>query len=195
MEKVTMKKFFSIMLFAVTFATFSVAAQDSKDNTKQPLLSASEDEVVKFIAAFPEFLKENKELNPADPDSVTAVMTKISADKAKWETFAKDKGFTSYDNFMKVSTAVTTTYLYQLLLHNSEQLEKQISSIPGAQNVAKARLKPVREQISQYSKMIAPETLEAVKNHMDELQKIIIPAETNKLKKKLKDLKAQEEAK
>jgi hypothetical protein len=177
-----MKKFLLLLLFTVTFATFSVNAGDA---VKTPLLSASEDEVVKFIVAFPEFLKENNELNPTDPGSVAAVMTTIATDKAKWEAFAKAKGFTSYDSFIKVSAAVTTAFAYQLLLHNAEQLEKQITSMPAAvQGIAKKKLKPVREQISQYSKMITPETLEVVNNHMDELQKILIPTEKIKSKKK-----------
>ena len=174
-----MKKFLSVLLFIATFAVFSINAQDSG---KPPLLSASEDEVVKFIAAFPEFLKENRELNPADPGSVTAVMSTIAANRDKWETFAKDKGFASYEDFMKVSSAVTTAYAYQLLQHNAAQLEKQIPA--GAKNLAKAQMKLVKEQISQYSKMISPETLDAVKNHTDELQKILIPTEKIKSKKK-----------
>jgi hypothetical protein len=174
-----MKKFLSVLLFIATFAVFSINAQDS---VNPPLLSASEDEVIKFIAAFPEFLKENKGLNPADPDSVAAVMTTIAANKEKWETFAKDKGFTSYDNFMKVSSAVTTAYAYQLLQHNVAQLEKQIP--PGAKGMLKDKLmKPVREQINKYSKMIAPETLAAVKKHTNELEKILIPTEKIKPKK------------
>lgn len=175
-----MKKFLSVLLFVVTLAAFSANAQDS---VKAPLLSATEDEVVKFIAAFPEFLKENKDLNPADPSSVTAAMTIIAANKDKWETFAKDKGFTSYENFMKVSSAVTTAYAYQLLQHNAEQLEKQIPA--GLQDKAKDKLlKPVKEQINNYSKMISPETLTAVKNHTEELQEILIPTEKLKAKKK-----------
>ena len=174
-----MKKFLSVVLFTLTFAIFSLTAQDV---VKPPLLSASEDEVVKFIAAFPEFLKENKELNPTDPGSVTAVMTTIAANKEKWETFAKDKGFTSYDNFLKVTTAVTTAYAYQLLQHNSAQLEKQIPA--RAQALAKAQMKLVKEQLNQYSKMISPDTVEAVKNHTDELNKILIPTEKTKSKRK-----------
>lgn len=174
-----MKKFLSILFFALTFAAFSV---NSQDIVKPPPLSASEDEVVKFIAAFPEFLKDNKELNPADPASVTAVMSTIAANKDKWETFAKDKGFASYADFMKVSSAVTTAYAYQLLQQNAAQLEKQIPA--GAQSLAKAQMKLVKEQISQYSKMISPDTLDAVKNHMAELQKILIPTEKIKSKKK-----------
>jgi hypothetical protein len=177
-----MKKILSVLLFAVTFAVFSVGAQDS---VKPPLLSASKDEIVKFITAFPEFLKENKDLNPGDPGSVATVMTAIAANKEKWETFAKEKGFPSYDNFLKVTTAVTTAYAYQLLQHNSAQLEKQLASMPAAaQGLAKAQMKPIREQMNQYSKMISPETLEAVKTHMDELNKIFIPTEKIKLKKK-----------
>lgn len=171
------------MLFAAAFAAFSVNAQDSKDTETQPMLSASEDEVVKFIGAFPEFLKENKDLNPSDPGSVTAIMTTIAANKDKWEAFAKDKGFTGYENFMKVSAAVTTAYAYQLLQQNSAKLEKQIPA--GVQGMVKDKLmKPVREQIKQYGKMISPETLEVVKNHTDELRKILIPTEKIKLKKK-----------
>ena len=175
-----MNKFLSVLFFAATFAVFSVGAQDS---VKPPLLSASEDEIVKFIAAFPEFLKENKELNPADPGSVTAAMTAIAADKEKWESFAKERGFASYDNFMKVSAAVTTAYAYQLLQHNATQLEKQMPA--GVQGMMKNKLmKSTKDQINQYGKMISPETLEAVKNHMDELQKILIPTEKIKPKKK-----------
>jgi putative lipoic acid-binding regulatory protein len=175
-----MKKFISILLFAITLAAFSVNAQDT---VKAPLLSATEDEIVKFIAAFPEFLKENKDLNPADPGSVNAVMTTIAANKDKWEAFAKDRGFASYENFMQVSAAVTTAYAYQLLQHNAEKLEKQIPE--GFQGKAKDKLlKPVKEQISQYGKMISPVTLELVKKHEDQLQEILIPTGKIKLKKK-----------
>ena len=180
MEIIKMKKILSVVLFAVTFAVFSVGAQDS---VKPPLLSASEDEIVKFIAAFPEFLNENKDLNPTDPDSVSTAMTAIAANKEKWESFAKEKGFASYDNFMKVSAAVTTAYAYQLLQRNAAQLEKQIPA--GVQGMMKNKLmKSAKDQINQYGKMISPETLEAVKKHVDELQKILIPTEKIKLKKK-----------
>ena len=180
-----MNKILSVLLFVITVAAFSVNAQASKDAEKKAMLSVSDEEVVKFINAFPEFLKENKDLNPSDASSVTAAMTTIAANKDKWEAFAKDKGFTSYENFLKVTTAVTTAYAYQLLQHNSGQLEKQIAKMPeAAQAIAKAQMKPAREQINQYSKMISPETLEVVKNHMDELQKVFIPAEKTKSKKK-----------
>ena len=180
-----MKIILSLLLFAVTFGCFSLNAQETKDTAKKPLLAASEDEVVKFIGAFPEFLKENKDFNPSDVGSVAAAMTTIAANKEKWETFAKENGFASYENFLKVTTAVTTAYAYQLLQHNSAQLEKQIALLPAtAQSLAKSQLKPVREQISQYSKMITPETLEVVNNHTDELNKIFMPAEKPKTKKK-----------
>jgi hypothetical protein len=184
-RRMGMKKILSVLLFVITVAAFSVNAQASKDAEKKAMLSVSDEEVVKFINAFPEFLKENKDLNPSDASSVTAAMTTIAANKDKWEAFAKDKGFTSYENFLKVTTAVTTAYAYQLLQHNSGQLEKQIAKMPeAAQAIAKAQMKPAREQINQYSKMISPETLEVVKNHMDELQKVFIPAEKTKSKKK-----------
>jgi hypothetical protein len=184
-RRMGMNKILSVLLFVITVAAFSVNAQASKDAEKKAMLSVSDEEVVKFINAFPEFLKENKDLNPSDASSVTAAMTTIAANKDKWEAFAKDKGFTSYENFLKVTTAVTTAYAYQLLQHNSGQLEKQIAKMPeAAQAIAKAQMKPAREQINQYSKMISPETLEVVKNHMDELQKVFIPAEKTKSKKK-----------
>lgn len=177
-----MKKLLSVLLFAIIFAAFSINSQDAE---KPPLLSASEDEVLKFIVAFPEFLKENKEFSPSDAGSVTAAMTAIAANKEKWELFAKENGFIGYENFLKVTTAVTTAYAYQLLQHNSAQLEKQIAKMPEvAQALAKAKLKPVREQMNQYKKMIAPETLETVKNHTDELNRIFMPVEKTKSKKK-----------
>jgi hypothetical protein len=45
-------------------------------------------------------------------------------------------------------------------------------------------MKSAKDQINQYGKMISPETLAAVKKHTDELQKILIPTEKIKPKKK-----------
>lgn len=136
----------SILVVFGIVAAFSAGAQDKKVEAIK--LSATEDEVVKFIAAFPDFIKDNKDLNPADPNSVTAAMTMAMANQEKWESFAKEKGFASYGEFLKVTTAVCTVYAYQMLQKNSEDLEKRISSMPAAaQGIASTQLKPIKEQV------------------------------------------------
>lgn len=177
----------SLLVVFGIIAAVSTGAQDKKAETEVVKLSVTEDEVVKFIAAFPEFIKENKDLKLGDPKSVSTTMTSAATDLGKWEAFAKDKGFTGYDNFLKVTTAVTTAYAYQLMVKNADDLENNIRALPAAaQGLAKTQLKPVRKEISKYKDMITPETLKIVESHGEELKGIfaLIPSEKSKLKKK-----------
>ena len=173
----------SILVVFGIAAAFSTGAQDKKAEAIK--LSASEEEVVKFIAAFPEFIKENKDLNPADPNTVTAAMTEAAANQEKWETFAKEKGFSGYENFLKVTTAVTTVYAYQLLQKNSDDLEKKIEKMPAAaQGIASTQLKPLKEKINKYKDLVTQETIKAVDAHSDELKSIFAPLSKIRPKRK-----------
>ncbi|HCE43562.1 MAG TPA: hypothetical protein DET40_08440 [Lentisphaeria bacterium] len=179
----------SILVIFGIIAAVSAGDQDKKEEAVNTLkgikLSATEDEVVKFIAAFPEFIKENKELNPADPETVTSAMSIAAENQEKWEKFAKEKGFSSYDNFLKVTTAVSTVYAYQLLQKNSDDLEKKIGSLPAvAQGMAKKQLKPLKEQISKYKELVTPETIAVVDAHSDELKAVFAPVAKLRPRKK-----------
>ncbi len=91
-------------------------------------------------------------------------------------------GFSSYDNFLKVTTAVCTVYTYQLIQKNSDDLEKKIGSMPVAvQGIASKQLKPLKEEINKYKNLVPLETIKAVDAHGDELRGIFAPLSKIKL--------------
>ncbi len=142
------------------------------------LVSMSPEQVASFVKALPEFLKAFPEYSPMRQGLGAPVVSleNLPADQKlrKLNQFSVKNGYKDFEEFTSHFSGALTAYTYLKTLEAKEMFEAQVKSLPPVTAaIISAQMAPLLQSMEELKKSVSPKLVQALKPHMQEMDKIM----------------------
>jgi len=173
---------FAVFAAPAAFAQGQPALKPAASTPNFSSVKLTAQDVDRFVKAFPDMVKQFKDLNfsPAAPTGAGGVSSNVGGivdslkAKEKLESFAKSKGYSDGSLFATHCGSILLSYYVLKVDEARKQMAGEAAGLPPeAKTMLDAQFKKLDEQVATQKKALSPETLEAVKAKLPELDKAI----------------------
>ncbi|HPO90556.1 MAG TPA: hypothetical protein P5105_04985 [Victivallales bacterium] len=137
---------------------------------KNQVYNVTETEIIKFIKFFPE-LKNTIE-NSSDDENII-MMSIQKTPITKLNMLAVKNGFKDHADLLRVCGGAILGYAMIKMKEAEEQMNQELNSLtPEMKAMIKPQLDAIKLQLKKYEKQVSNETINAVKKHYEEMNKL-----------------------
>ncbi len=144
-----------------------IASNGEQKQTPLQTCNVSEDEVARFLTAFP---KVKELLGKGAGDESAFLMAMRKQPLKGLDEIARNNGFKDQADLLRVCGGSVAGYAILKLRESEEQLNQSLT--PEMKAMMKPQIELIKQQLKQYESQVSEATLAAVKKHYDAMDKL-----------------------
>ncbi len=165
-----MGRMIQIVSVVALVAIACIASNGEQKQTPLQTYNVSEDEVARFLIAFPKV----KELLGKGTGDESALLMAIKKQPIKGlDEIARSNGFKDQADLLRVCGGSVAGYALLKLRESEAQFNQRLSSLtPEMKAMMKPQIGMIKQQLKKYESQVSEGTLAAVKKHYDAMDKL-----------------------